>query len=152
QFTQGAASAEAERTYTRALALCRQGEQSPEQLSALQGLRGFYLVRGELQTAYRLAEQCLSVAQHGQQPLHLLLAYNALGETLVWLGDLISARTRLEQALGQDARRYLLSIRVHSLTLAANVLEALGYSDQARQRLQEALSLAREQEHPYSEV
>jgi predicted ATPase len=151
QFTQGAASAEAERTYTRVLALCRREEHNPQLLSALLGLRGFYMVRGELQTAYKLAEQSLSLARKMQQILHLLLSYNALGETLSSLGDLISARTHLEEALTLDARRYL-PVRVSSLSLLAGALWALGYPDQARKRIQESLSLAREQENPYSEV
>jgi hypothetical protein len=51
QFTQGAATAEAEHVYDRVLALCRRTAEGPQLLSAFQGLWGFYQMRGVLATA-----------------------------------------------------------------------------------------------------
>jgi predicted ATPase len=50
-LTKGHAAPEVEAVYTRARELCQQGEETPQMFSVLLGLRRFYFVRGELQTA-----------------------------------------------------------------------------------------------------
>ncbi|MBI3302547.1 MAG: hypothetical protein HYZ72_10805 [Deltaproteobacteria bacterium] len=52
----GYAAPEVERAYTRARELCRQVGETPQLFPALFGLRTFYQVRGELQTARELEE------------------------------------------------------------------------------------------------
>ena len=63
------------------------------------GLWGFYEVRGDLQTARELAEQLLALADREQDPALLLQGHRALGDTLVWLGQFVLARTHLEQGI-----------------------------------------------------
>jgi predicted ATPase len=61
--TKGYTALEVEKAYARARELCQQIGETPQLFSALQGLYGFYVVRGELQTARELGEQCLTLAQ-----------------------------------------------------------------------------------------
>ncbi len=52
----GQAAPEVERTYTRALELCRQIGETPQLFPVLAGLRRFYVGRGDLQTSRELGE------------------------------------------------------------------------------------------------
>jgi predicted ATPase len=94
--TKGYAAREVGLVYTRARELCRQLGETPQLIPVLFGLWRFYLQRGELQTARELGEQCLSLAQRVQDPARLLRAYNTLGVTLFFLGELTAAREHLE--------------------------------------------------------
>ncbi|MGE0827368.1 MAG: adenylate/guanylate cyclase domain-containing protein, partial [Candidatus Binatia bacterium] len=69
---------EVEKTYSRALKLCRQVGETPQLFSVLWGLWTFYNTRAELQTARELAEQRLRLARSVQDPLFLLDAYRTL--------------------------------------------------------------------------
>src|SRR5262249_39171121 len=86
--TQGHASPEAEKAYTRARELCQQVGETPQLFPVLWGLRAFYLVRAELQTARELGEQLMHLAQSTQDPALLSASHLGLGVTLVWLGEL----------------------------------------------------------------
>jgi adenylate cyclase len=116
----------------------------------LQALWGFYYIRGELQTAHELGEQCLALAQRAQGPALLLWAHYALGITLSELGEFISAREHLEQGLTlydpQKGRshRALLDPGVACLSYGALTLWILGYPDQALKRSYEALTVTQE--------
>ena len=97
--TKGFAAPEVEQAYARARELCQQVGETPQLFPVLGGLFRFYLVRAELQTARELGEQCLSLAQSVQDPALLLEAHMALGPTLLFLGELASAREHLEQGI-----------------------------------------------------
>jgi predicted ATPase len=83
-------------------------------------------------------------------------ARRALGANLLYLGELVPARERLEQAMaiydpGQHRSHafvYGLEPGVQGLALIAMDLWLLGYPDQACTRSQEALALARTPSHP----
>src|SRR5207249_4150228 len=94
--TKGYAAPEVEKTYTRALELCRQVEATPQLCWALWGLQGFYFVRAQLQTARELGEQLLSLAQRLQDPELLGVAHYVLGPILFASGELVAARAHLE--------------------------------------------------------
>src|SRR5207249_4800413 len=79
QMTKGLAAPEAERAFARARELCQQIEDPSQRLRVLQGLGTIYQVRGELQTARELGEQCLSIARGVQDPVLLLSAHCSLG-------------------------------------------------------------------------
>jgi predicted ATPase len=117
--------------------------ETPQLFRVLQGLVPFYVVRGELQTARELGEQMLSLAQRLQDPAHLTDAHIMLGNALFFLGELGASRTHLEQGIPNTARQ-----EIFRLSRLATILWLLGYPDQALQRSQEALTLAREQPQP----
>jgi predicted ATPase len=156
--TKGYAAPEVEKTYLRALELCRQMGEPPQLFPVLVGLWRLYLSRAEHKTAYRLGEQCLSLAQRMHNPIRLLGAHQSLGITLFTLGEFTQARIHLEQAIAlyDPQRRHFHASRsgqdpgVACLSYAAWTLWALGYPDQALKRSQEALALAQELSHPLS--
>ena len=158
--TKGYTTPEVEQAYTRARELCRQLGETPQLFPALRGLWLFYIARAELQMARELGEQLLALAQSVQAPALLLIGHDALGVSLFYLGELAPAQAHLEQEItlydpqqhrslaflyGQDPG-------VVCLSYAASALWLLGYPDQALKRSHEALTLAHELSHPFSQA
>jgi class 3 adenylate cyclase/DNA-binding winged helix-turn-helix (wHTH) protein/tetratricopeptide (TPR) repeat protein len=154
----GHTASEVEHAYNRALHLCQQVGDSPQRFSALMGLWRFYFSRARLRTARELSEQCFAVAQRMQDPVLLHDAHVALGSTLFHLGELIAARSHLEQGMALYDPLHCralafsrgLDTGVVCLSRMAWTLWMLGYPEQALTRTQEALTLARESSHAYS--
>ena len=85
--------------YTRAREL---GEKvgDPHQLFlVLYGLWGHNLVRSELRTSQKLAEECLTLAHEVAVPAFLMEAHRMTDETAFYRGEFASARTHFEQSL-----------------------------------------------------
>jgi predicted ATPase len=154
----GYAAPEVARTYTRAQELCHQIGDTPQLFSVLWGLWYFYCDRAEYETARRLGEQCLTLAQKSHDATLLLEAHFVLGSTLLVLGELIAAREHYERGAafydplqhrtlaflyGQDPKVSLLSPMAWALW-------ELGYPDQAVRKIHEAIGLAQDISHPYS--
>src|SRR5262249_22307763 len=93
--TKGQTASEVAHTYSRALELCRHLGDSPQLCPVLRGLQLFYLVRADYKTARELAEQFLTLAQRVQDPILLMGAYFAVGQTLYFLAEWASARAHL---------------------------------------------------------
>ena len=156
--TKGFAAPELGKAYARARELCRQLGETPQLFPVLMGLRGFYSVLGDLQTAREIAEELLRLAEGVNDKTLLLEAHYALGIPLNLLGEFVQARTHLEQSIALDdpeqhrARHFTYGMDpgVTSRTLLAWVLWFLGYSDQSVRKSREALSLARAVAHPFS--
>jgi predicted ATPase len=156
--TKGFAAPDVERVYARARELCRHMADVPQLFPVLWGLWLFYEVRGVLQTARELAAQLLTLAQRQQEPLLLLQAHRAVGQTLLWLGELVPARTYLEEGIALYDAQQRRNLAFHYgpdpgvglRNFAAHVLWYLGYPDQALQTMNEALCLAQELSHPFS--
>jgi predicted ATPase len=153
----GYAAPEVADAYARAHELCEQVGDTPQLCEVLVGLCVFYQERAELRTAHELAQQLLSVAQRLQDPVGLLWAHNVLGYTLRLMGEFVHARTHLEQSLALYNRHtpptsysFVFNPGVDSLCGLSETLYVLGYPDQALQRAQEALDLARALSHPFS--
>jgi DNA-binding NtrC family response regulator/predicted ATPase len=156
----GYAAPEVERVYTRAHELYQQVGEPPQLFQVLWGLWLLYHsgLRATLQTAYELGEQLLTLAQRLEDPAFLVEAHRALGTTLFLLGEFASARAHLEQgvALYDPQRHHSLAFvygrdpRVTCLSYGAQALWFLGYPEQALQRSQDTLTLARELSHPLS--
>ena len=58
-----------------------------------------YYVGGKLQTAREVAEQCLHLAQHANDPALFVGAHHALGATCESLGQFVAAHAHLEQGI-----------------------------------------------------
>ena len=97
--TRGYAVPEVGYAYTRAWALCQRLPETPQRFVALFNLWRFYNIRAELQTDRELAEQLVTLAQSQHDPLHLMQAHFALGETLFRLGHFAAAYDHLTQSL-----------------------------------------------------
>jgi len=83
----------------RARALCQQIGKTPQRFTVLWGLCGFYATRGALQTARVLAEQLFELAQRLHNPALLCPATYMMGGICLFLGELTTARTYLEQGM-----------------------------------------------------
>src|SRR5262249_39890659 len=95
----GYAAPEVGVTYRRARELCQQLGDTPQLFPVLDGLRRFYTLQGEVQTARELAEQMLRLAQHQHDPTLLLMAHLGLGASSANLGELRQARHHYEAGL-----------------------------------------------------
>jgi class 3 adenylate cyclase/predicted ATPase len=158
--TQGMGAPEVEQTYARAQALCTQVGQTPQLFPTLLGLCRFYRNQGALSTARKLGEQLYQLAQRATVLTSRLEAHDALAGILTFLGEYPAARMHCEQgiALTDPTAQRALALRhgeapgVMCLLHAALTLWCLGYPTQAVQRSQEAMALAQELAHPYSQV
>jgi DNA-binding winged helix-turn-helix (wHTH) protein/tetratricopeptide (TPR) repeat protein len=159
--TQGYAVAEVEQTYSQARELGWQIGETSQLFTALSGLWRVSLVRGDLQASRALGEACLDLAQQTPDAALLVEAHYALGTTLCYLGDLVAAQEQAEQgvALYNIQQHHDLAVHyggadpgVACHSYGAQVLWLRGYPDQAVQRNQEALDLARELSHPFSVI
>jgi predicted ATPase/DNA-binding winged helix-turn-helix (wHTH) protein len=154
----GYAAPEVEQAYARARELCQQVGEASELFRVLVGLHMFYRQKAELQTSYEIGRQLLSLAETTQAADLLLVAHQALGTTLYYLGEVEQARAYLEQGVAQydpgshrsHALLYGQDPGVICLATLARALWALGYPDQALQRSQDAVALAQELGHPFS--
>jgi predicted ATPase len=158
--TKGFAAPEVEHAYARARELCQRGGETPQRFSVLRGLWQFYNARGAYQTARELGEQCLQLAQQGNDTARLLEAHHTIWTTLFLLGELRLAHTHLEQGLAlalydPEQHRALAVLYGHDPGVccrggAAVVLWLLGYPDQALRHLHATHALAQELLHPPS--
>ena len=157
--TQGYAAPDVEAAYTRAQELCQQVGNTTQLFTVLRGLWLVHLVRGTLQTAYALGEQLLQLTQRTQDTTLLLEAHRALGTSLFLHGEFASAWTHLEQGsrLYDVVRHRDLAIHygqdsgASCLGYAAWTLWMQGYAQQSLRYIHDALTLAQQLKHPYSQ-
>jgi predicted ATPase len=157
--TQGYGAPEVERAFGRARELCWQVGETPQLGPAVWGLKAFYHLRAQYQTALELAEQCLDIAQRTDDSALLVGAHMSMGTTLTHLGKFAPARAHYEQGIAHYdpqqhrslAFRYGHDPKVGCLSYgAAGALWHLGYPDQALKWSHEALALAQELDHPHT--
>ncbi|MGH8627401.1 MAG: hypothetical protein ACREYC_19750, partial [Gammaproteobacteria bacterium] len=124
----------------------------------LWGLRGFHMVRAELETARELAERILRLARRVRDPALLVRGHLAMEATLMSIGEFPLALKHFEELLslydpgqhGAESSLYVLNRASAPRCFAAWTLWFLGAPDQALSRIQEALILARESSDPHS--
>jgi predicted ATPase len=147
--TKGYSAPEVGQAYARARELCQQIGDAPQLFPVLMGLWVFYTVGTDFHTAHELAEQCLRLADHEQDPGLRLEACGALGATFFYRGELTAAHTYLEQGIKlydpqqhrSHAFVYGTDPGVIALGFAARTLSLRGYLDQARQQGAELLRM-----------
>jgi predicted ATPase len=156
--TKGQAAPEVGQTYSRARQLCERLEAPRQLFPVLRGLWNYYLVRAEYQTAHKLGEQLLALAQQVQDASMLCSAHRALGATLFQRGAIAAALTHYAQGIAlydpthhrASASLYGEDAGVLCHMFAAWALWYLGYPDQGLTRSQEALTLAQQNAHLFS--
>jgi tetratricopeptide (TPR) repeat protein len=103
--TKGYAAPEVAQVYTRARELYQQLGATAQLSPVAWRLWQFYLVRGELQTAREIGEECLHLA--GDDTASLLVAHYALALCLFYLGEFTLTRLHAEQGTAlYDAQRH----------------------------------------------
>jgi DNA-binding winged helix-turn-helix (wHTH) protein/predicted ATPase len=158
--TKGFAAPEVEQVYQKARELCWQHGASPQLFKSLWLLGVYYYFRAELRSAREIADQLLELGLGLRDEALTAEAHRALGVTLVDQGSLKSGLQHLEQVPAHSKTVPLYSDpsftgqdpEVVSQCFAARALWALGYPDQAWERMQSALSRAHHLEHPESRV
>ena len=156
--TQGYAASDVGSVYTRARTLCQQLGETPEIAQVLWGLRTFYTVRGELQTASQIADEFLQLAEHVPYPGLVMRGHWAKEITFLHLGEFSLAIEHFEKALlrydperhRHDSFRYAQNPAVAMRCFASWALWFLGKPDQALTRINEAVTLARTSSEPNS--
>jgi len=157
--TKGASAPEVGETYTYARQLCQHLEDPHQLFPVLRGLWNYHLVRAEYQTAQPLGAQLLTLAQHAQDAAMLLAAHRAVGATLFYLGAVASALPHFVQGLAlYDPQQHRASAFLYGEDAgvvchlyAAWALWCLGYPDQGLARIDEAVTLAQQIMHPFSQ-
>ncbi len=156
--TKGYAAQETGAAYTRAAALCQQLGETAHHFPVLYGVWGFQLVRADLQTALKLGEELLHIAEREHDPAFLVEAHYTLGATLFHMGELEAARRHCKQSVAHyDAQQHSsLAIEyghdpaMSSLCYEALALWLLGYPEQALRQSQASVTLARGLAHLFS--
>ena len=145
----GAASPEAALPHMQMHELLPKLGQNSKLFPTLMVLDRFYAVRGEGWLQRENAERALQIAQTIQDPTLLLAGHHIMGSSLCFSGRFALARPHLEQflALYDPRQEYALHLPEHR-HLSSNWIVAmtwwhLGYPDQARRRLEQALTLVR---------
>jgi predicted ATPase len=132
----GYASPEVERAYARAYTLCQQVDDSRQRVPVMLGLWNFYFARAEFQTARVLGQEIVHLAQTAGDPNLLARAHAILGEMWFHIGDLVTARSYLDQglAIAVPRRHWARTVQSPQVTCGCYVALALwmaGYPDQA---------------------
>jgi TOMM system kinase/cyclase fusion protein len=156
--TKGQAAPDVGQVFNRARELCQQVGETRQFFQVLYGLHHFHIVRAELQTARELGEELLTLAQHIQDPTHLLAAHWTLGGALFCLGKFAPAYKHWEQSLSlydsqqhhTHASLFGWNLGVFGRAWAPHALWALGYPDQALAMSRKALTLAQALSHPFT--
>ena len=154
----GNAAPEVEAAYTQARVLCQQLGDTQDVSPVLLGLWRFYSARADYALARQLGEDLLDLAEQRDETPLSVIAHYTLGCTFYFLGELLSARSHLEEGIA----RYTPAQRSSPLFQAASdpgvachsyaawTLWSLGYPDQALARTHAGLALATELAHPIS--
>jgi tetratricopeptide (TPR) repeat protein len=141
-------------TLARAQALAEQLDR-PECLVPLAaGQWAFHFMRAEHREALALGEQLEQLGEERHNTGAQLFGRLAQGAAHLWLGEFVSARPLLERCMdiANPAHRAGLAIDPYAvmLTYLALTLACLGYIDQARSWMHEALSEARQLGHAHT--
>jgi predicted ATPase len=156
--TRGLGAPEVGRTYARAQELCQQVGDAPEVFPVIFGLFAFYQERAELQTARRLGEQLLPLAESSHDSSLLVMAHRALLDVLMFLGEYVPALEHIERCreiYDPEAHRSLYVLYGHDpgvlcLLYRSWILDSLGFREQGLKASQESLALAKHLSHPFS--
>jgi len=147
--------------YTRARELCLQMGDMSQLCRILGELSISHYVKAEYHMARELEGEALSMAQQAGDLLMVAISHWYLGFVSFGLGEFTTALDHLEQMISfydpQQHHQPIVVLRgsdagTSALSYAACCLWCLGYPDQALERSQEALALAREHDHAFSLV
>jgi class 3 adenylate cyclase/tetratricopeptide (TPR) repeat protein len=153
----GYSADETRQSFERARNLSADVGEPHKEVQALYGLWGHHWMRARHDRAIELGNTLLEKAGQLDDLIIRMVGYRALGSTLFTLGEFAQAREHLEQAMALGRRT---NTGKSSLTfavdpgMAAQLLLAwdfwiLGYPDQARHNVLDALAQATDQRLPY---
>ena len=135
--------------------LCRELNDLPRLFRGLWGLWRFRLVRGDALASLAIAQECMQIAQKMGETALVMQTCEALGCTLYRTGRMKQAQEHLAEGWQlYDADRHRSYAHLYGqdpgVSIPANeaqVLWYLGYADQARAKMKEALARAEDHQH-----
>ncbi|MBV9237410.1 MAG: AAA family ATPase [Xanthobacteraceae bacterium] len=95
----GFGAPETSRAFGRALELCQTLEDSPQTVTAINGIIGVHLLREEYDQARMLANGLLVRSGRSDEPMQLLIGHRTLGMSLFYMGELLLACEHLQVAI-----------------------------------------------------
>lgn len=154
----GYGSVESGQMYSRSLELCKQLGDGGGLYKALWGMWLTSSSRIGHLHSLDLAEKLLHLAEQNNEPLTLQFAHCAMGNSLLWAGQLEKSRFHFEQSIAlYQPSHHATMVRdfgenacVSSGGLLSWVLWLQGFPEQAVAVGNRALSLARQANHPYT--
>ena len=150
----GPAAAAVEETLEKAITSCEALGDSAQLCKLLGRSSGLFLFRGQVHKAQEVSERLLRLADSTRDPMDQLVAYTHIGEVMWWLGEWRAARGYFERALHLpaparlEADFYMGDPRVLAAGLLATTLLFLGYADQARSQIKQAIAVAHDRPSP----
>ncbi|MEM8932661.1 MAG: hypothetical protein AAGE94_15870, partial [Acidobacteriota bacterium] len=146
--------------YERAGALAAEFDDEPGLAQITWGLWAFHIVRSDIPAALNDARQLLRLTEGSDDPTARLVAQSSVGNALYFGGDLETAREHSEAAMEEhDAwpDRVIETPNPQDLGVLAPLILALaawhlGDGEAAERALDDALALAEDLEHSYSQV
>ena len=125
------------------------------------GLWLSHLVRGRLLSARELGEACVAIAKQTENQAFEIEAYRALGATLYYLSEFNSALAHLESGIERYQPQqhpvpaflhYVAEPGMTLLAYSAPLLWCIGYPIQAEERINQAIIIGKDTNHPFSEA
>ncbi len=156
--TKGNSAADANEALCRARALAEQLDRPEYLVPILVSQWAFHFTRAEHRLALAIGEQLEQIGNVRNDITAQLLGRYMHGSTRLYLGEFVAARAALERSMGlaDPAHRTIAGLAydpyVTMLTFLAVTLAYLGFTDQARSRMDEALSEARRVGHSHTLV
>ena len=148
---------EVERAYARAAVLAERLQDAEESFWAAAGLASYNIVFGNLDRARDLAERLLAIARSEERRDFLAIGLCYLGANHSWHGDFAEALAALDRSYDltpPNDPAYRTStgadLRVVTLSHAAMTCWQLGRFDQARERVETAIEIARGLSAPFT--
>lgn len=149
---------EVEDAFASAVDLFERGGDVRQQYSVLRGLASLYQFRGQFDEAARLGREILALGEREHDARMLINGHLVLGSTVMFIDDLQGGLDHLDEAISLfaagPARGRTVGVgndpRVACYTTSAFTLWLQGYPDRAVERMDAALSLAAELEHPFT--
>ena len=156
--TKGHAAQVTGETFTRARELCDHLGQPAQTASVLHGQWTHALLRGDLPSARRRADELLRLGETRREPVWRVMGYRCFGVTCFPLGEFQHVCDTLGRGLAmfdpgnraEFGRWTVDDVQVVMMYYSSWALLYLGHVDQARQRCDSALALARELGQPYT--
>ncbi len=153
---------EVERTHARIAELSQQLGNMPLFFTALHGRWTFYFGRAQHREAREVGERYLQLAQSSHDVAHLLGSHCSLGQSLLYIGEFPAALKHFEQGLSHydplrhssphSQRSTVHDPRILCLVFKAYAMWVLGYPDRAVAICNDALGIAQELRHPFSQI
>jgi predicted ATPase len=158
--TKGHGHADVAVAYGRARDLCESARDITHLAAVLQGLRLYHMVNADLVSAREAAQAVLALGEQAGHSGYLLEGCRANGVVSFYAGEFENARHYLERGIalydvqthGRHGLRYIEDPGQTCLSYLAQVLWVLGYPDQAVERADEAIGVARATGHMPSVV